>query len=295
MLINAQRGGYPEGSMTTPRKVPLPNKIAISVSCHFSLDRLKYLDLISDYFHELGNEVVVFIITNTENKDEIDLITNVIKSKGFEFHFFIPKGLGHPYLLTWSHLHVFRELIRDETFTHFMYLEDDIKITGDNMLYYMEHIGTLKKNKLYPSFLRLEYFEKKGEAPTWYCSDLTKKLEISKLPKLIISNSYIFINLPEPYQGMYLMDRELMHEHLFNISSAPDFGIWNIREKAAQGLTFFSVPEGCYSRNFIGYNLELREIDSRCFIHHTPNNGANVTNHLGFGTIPVKDLIIFDI
>jgi hypothetical protein len=52
---------------------------------------------------------------------------------------------------------------------------------------------------------------------------------------------------------MYLLDRELAKEHFYGASSNPDSGVWGIREKAAQGLTFTKVPKGFYSRNFLGF------------------------------------------
>jgi hypothetical protein len=47
-----------------------------------------------------------------------------------------PKYLGHPYLLTWSHLDVFRKMYKiDDNISHFMYLEDDVEIKLNNIEY----------------------------------------------------------------------------------------------------------------------------------------------------------------
>jgi hypothetical protein len=89
---------------------------------------------------------------------------------------------------------------------------------------------------------------------------------------------------------MYLLDRELMIEHLNGPSSIPQGTPWGIREKAAAGLTFVNVPKGCISRNFIGYNFQNKCIDPNSLIHHLPNNYANELNSQ-FATIKVNELI----
>jgi hypothetical protein len=45
----------------------------------------------------------------------------------------IPEYLGHPYLLTWSHLKVFRQNYPDKNYTYFLYIEDDMCITQENV------------------------------------------------------------------------------------------------------------------------------------------------------------------
>lgn len=86
------------------------------------------------------------------------------------------------------------------------------------------------------------------------------------------------------------MDRVLIEEHSFGLSSNPDFGIWNIREKAAQGLTFANVPEGYFSRNLVGYDNSIKQIDSNALIHHTPNNYASNPD-TKLGDLAVSELI----
>jgi hypothetical protein len=273
-----------------------PQKMVICVTFYFVKEKLEYLKKISDHFCDLGGKVIVYIVTNTQNKIEIELIKEVVINKGFEVNFFVPTGLGHPYLLAWSHFSVFRELSKDESISHYMYLEDDILITRKNIAYWMESKEQLKAFKAFniiPSFLRVE---QKDSDLRWYSTDSTQQSYLTKLPRIKLSDNYYYFNLPQPYQGMYLLDKELMLEHLASMSSNPDFGPWGIREKAAQGLTFINVPKGCYSRNFIGYKADIKKIDEGCLIHHTPNNYANNPSPAGkIGTIPVDELLIFDL
>lgn len=138
-----------------------------------------------------------------------------------------------------------------------------------------------------PSFLRFELKTGNNEP---FSSDVVKKTHFSQLPKVKVSDNYYYINLPKPYQGMYLMDRALLEEHLSGPSSNPDFGIWNIREKAAQGLTFTKVPDGYISRNLVGYDNHIKQIDPHALIHHTPNNYANNPD-TGFGDLAISEIV----
>lgn len=266
-------------------------RLAICITVHFSSERVIYLETIANHFASLCDEVEVFIVTNTQvNSEEQKILAAALQGKGFKYNFFTPNGLGHPFLLTWSHFDIFRRLIDDTSITHFMYLEDDLLITKDNFDYWQESLETLAPLGLIPSFFRIE---QKNSDSKWYSSDAKERFRFRKLPKVSKNPDYAFINLPHPYQGMYLLTRELMKEHLNSQSSNPDHGIWGIRERAGHGLTFENVPKWCTSRNFVGFNLKTEKIDPRCFIHHLPNNYANRAVPDGnLGTIPIDEVIV---
>jgi hypothetical protein len=138
--------------------------------------------------------------------------------------------------------------------------------------------------------------EQKRDDDRWYVTDTPQPLQISRLPRVKISEELSFVSLPTPYQGMYLLDRELMLEHLGGPSSHPDFGPWRIREKAAQGVTFAKVPAGFYARNVFPYQAKARRIDPRCLIHHLPNSYANSTDPENpFAKTPYDELLVGDL
>jgi len=267
------------------------SRLAICITVHFSAERVQYLRIMSDHFSRLADVVEVFVVTNAQaDKGELKMLEDALQDKGFKYEFFIPHGLGHPYLLAWSHFDVFKRLIVNPSITHFMYLEDDLLVTKDNINYWNESLETLAPLGLFPSFLRVE---RNHLNSYWYSSDAQEQFYFSKLPKVYKNSGYAFINLPHPYQGMYLLTRELMLEHLNSKSSNPDFGVWYIREKAAQGLTFQSVPEGFTSRNLVGFDIKNQKFDPRCFIHHLPDNYANRTPPDGkLGTIQIDEVIL---
>ena len=267
----------------------LPKNLAIAVCCHFNESRLGYLDRISNDFSSLADWVTVIIVTNTSNPNELEKIESVISGKNFNYQFFIPDTLGHPLLLTWAHFVVFKDFLQDESFTHFMYLEDDTLITQENMMYWIEGRKLLNPYGLIPSFLRVE--KRRGDSQ-WFCSDCPSPFFIYGLPRIRVRENFGFINLPELYQGMYLMDRELMQEFFNGPSYSPNFGVWGIQEKATQGVTFLNIPKGYSTRNLIPYRINDCQLDERCQIHHLPNNYADPP----FGgkvvkTIPVNQLL----
>lgn len=248
----------------------LPEKLVVAVTFFFSESRLVYLKTIGQHFSSLAELVEVYIVTNEREAEKWRLITDAFDGTGLTIRFVVPHLLGHPYLLTWTHLEAFRHIYsEDPSVTHFMYVEDDILVRRENVNYWMNGRESLRKFGLYPSFVRYERRNNSGPA---FSSDAFGSADGRTIPVVVTENNYCYANLPWPYQGMYFMDREMMHEHLSGPSSSPDFGPWLIREKAAQGLTFKNVPKGFTSRNLVGYRLDAGRIDEFCLIHHTPNN-----------------------
>jgi hypothetical protein len=274
-------------STQEPQATTPVQKLVIGVTFHFDGKRLGFLQRTAKNFAQLSQSTKVFVVTNTESPEEQKLIKEAV---GTDTELVVPTHLGHPYLLTWGHFDRFRELFQaDTSLSHFLYLEDDIEIKLDNLNYWLRAREELRSTGLIPSFLRYEV--KEGEAEM-RSTDVTSQFELKKLPKVQLKGrEYCYINFPEPYQGMYFLDRELAQEHLFGESSSPDFGRWGIREKAAQGLTFAQVPKNCFSRNFVGFHRGTNSIDPRALIHHLPNNYAN-NPESKHGKIPIRELVI---
>lgn len=238
-----------------------PSKLLICVTFHFVAERLAYLRKTSSTFAYLADKVEVYIITNSINK-KADILQS-IADYNLNVKVVSPFLLGHPFLLTWCHFDIFRKaLYSDHEVTHFLYLEDDTYVTPENISYWLKGRKRLLSLGLIPSFLRYEIDNATGEL---FSTDITTIINPIEVPRVHFKPlNYVYINLPQPYQGMYLLDKELMEEHLTTDSCNPDFGLWGIREKAAQGITFFNVPQGFSSRNLIGYNTLSQEIDPRC-------------------------------
>ena len=265
-------------------------KLLIGITVHFVKERIEFLRRIAINFNALSLNTKVFVVTNTNSANEQKLIKAAIQSP---VEIYVPKYIGHPYLLTWGHLDIFREYFQtDPDISHFMYLEDDIEIKPNNIKYWLRGREDLREAGLIPSFLRYEFALKETVMRS---VDFISSYELKRLPviKKKIDDDYCYLNTPRLYQGMYLLDRELAKEHLFGKSSHPDFGRLSrgIRESACQGLSFTNVPPGCFSRNFFGFMKDKNLIDPDALIHHTSNVYANDPKSK-FGKIKIKDMII---
>lgn len=251
-----------------------PIKLAICIVFHYVEARLEYLAKLGARFASLAQEVVATVVTNSDSQEHRRRIAAVCPDKSVEFSIFTPKRLDHPYLLPWTHFEVMREKVKDESITHFMYLEDDLLCTQEHVNYLLEAREMLRPLGLIPGLFRVEQDPRDGE---WYSTDQVERVDMDKCRRigLGIESGLGFINLPRPYQATYFLDRELMAEHLNGPSSTPYLGgNWGVREKAAQGLTFARVPEGFSSRVVVPYYEKEKRIAQCCLMHHMTNSYA---------------------
>ena len=264
----------PLEGVTSEEKTP-PIKLAICVAFHYVETRLEYLAAQGARFGSLAREVDVTVVTNTDSPEHHQRISAVFRGARIDFSIFAARNLGHPFLLPWAHFEVMRERFKDESFTHFMYLEDDLLCTQEHVNYLLEAREMLRPLGLVPGLFRVEQNPRDGE---WYCTDLTERVDLGKCRRITlgIDSGLGFINLPRAYQAMYFLDREWMAEHLAGPSSTPQLGgSWGVREKAAQGLTFANVPEGFSSRVVVPYYESQKRIAQCCLLHHMPNSYAS--------------------
>jgi len=61
------------------------------------------------------------------------LLEENIAQRLTNFKIFVPQNIPNIRLLPWYHLPIIKEKIKDKSFTHFMYLEDDISISRENI------------------------------------------------------------------------------------------------------------------------------------------------------------------
>lgn len=233
-------------------------KFCIAITFFCRTHRFKYLKQVLEAISDYNFAKDVWIVSNV-SLDEIilscpDEYQGFFQSLPSYVQVFHAKELPHPLLLTWAHYVIFREQIANGTYTHFMYLEDDLLITQRNISYWIDAFRELSPLGLLPSFVRYEV-DQEGEK---FSSDIRHRMPVGVLPRFTTLSGRSFVNLAYPYQATYLLDRNLMAGHLGSISSSPDFGRWHISEKAAQGLTFFNVPKGFTSRNVVEYDPATR-------------------------------------
>ena len=270
---------------------PIPFLLA-AVTFHFRRDRVALLAEVAKPLSLIANRFILVVVTNTLNKDDTQYMHETLSAAGAVPQFMVPTGLGHPYLLTWSHIPLFKKFLSSsEPISHFLYLEDDIVLEPKNIEYWIEGREFLRPHGLIPSFLRVE---RKDLSAPWVVTDHSRGYRIDDLPFVPQKPGFRFVNLPKPYQGMYLLDRELMTEYFKGPAYNPDFKVplGGIREAAAQGITFTNVPLGFTSRNLLLCNLDQATVYPDALIHHASNTYAQTPSPGGKGLLQLADLLI---
>lgn len=257
--------------------------LAIAITFFFRLDRLQYLRRITAAHRDLADDSATFIVTNTSDPEELDIIRAAVPARRLEI--ITPTHMGHPYLLAWGHREVFRKCLETGGFSHYLYTEDDLLVTRDNIDYWLRGMADLAPYDCIPAFFRYEVDHDRQQVST----DVFRRLEYHKLPKVRTGRRFM-VSLPWPYQGMYLLSERHARDLIFTEAGSPDYGLleWGVRERAAQGLTFYKVPHWAYSRYLVGLT-EDRAVDPGALVHHLPNNYALQPSN-GYGEIPVGEI-----
>jgi hypothetical protein len=236
-------------------------KLFVTITFHYNESKLPYLKKVVNSINQIESEHTKIIIC-TNQKFDID---------GAELD--VIERLYHPFFLAWCHK---RHMIHflDTDYTHFMYLEDDILVTPETMKYWLRNRDLFKRNNLpfMPAVVRIEY-DSKGQA---FSLDSIQSDSIDKRPIVTVEGQK-FISLSSPYQAMFIMDRELVEEHIrsksFMYATATPFnGAWLIQDLAAQGNMYENIPLGFEHR----YLVPIDNF-SECWVHHTTDTYVNIS------------------
>jgi hypothetical protein len=214
------------------------------------------------------------------------------------------------FFLTWGHKSLFRQAVGNPGFSHFVYLEDDLRFTSEALSYWCRFREPLAAHGLLPGFVRYEVLDH-----VRFVVDQKERQDVDPANRRHVSprqapyggdaeTNLHFVNLNNPYQGMYVLDRELAIDHLRNsparspvLSRAVSWpnGLEKrgtiIRERAALGPIFDDVPSGFQSRNCVPVETlspgEYR-LAPACLVEHLAGNYSR--SETVFGKIPVEDL-----
>ncbi|WP_216905036.1 hypothetical protein [Synechococcus sp. CCY 9618] len=261
-------------------------KLVICITFYYVLERPCFLTDLINGIAGVANQITLIIITNLDDSSLLEHLVGPLP-ENFTISYLHPSGIGHPFLLTWTHREILEEVANKRDGSYFLYCEDDILVTLENVLYWLESRDALNSCGFYPSFLRVEYDLRRG---AWVSTDCPQGVSMKHQPILFLDNGDIYVNASNPYQGMYLLDPDLIQEMVSSPAMSPDFGFWNIREKAAQGLTFVNIPHGFHSRNLLRVEPIEMSIDRRSWLHHLSNNYA-LNDNTAFGSQPMDTFL----
>lgn len=198
--------------------------------------------------------------------------------------------LDDTWRLTWSHKNIIRSqfLAEESGFSHFIYIEDDIELQEANFLYWLRSREALRSKNLIPSFLRLEYEPLQA---AWTASDAFWPVFIPCQPYVCL-DELCWVSMPNPYNPMFIMDRELAQEYVlsrsFDESKSSEVCNWGRPERAAMGLCNENVPVGFPHRYVVPITESGRPLNS-CQIFHVPSNYAGNPRH-PLGRVRINEL-----
>lgn len=278
-------------------------KLLIVIAFHFNPEKIELLKKVVSLHPAITDQVECIVTTNSVKSSELDEIMHLTpKAENYKLEVVSFPNLPHPWLLPWGHKQIVKEKFSDPSYTHFLYIEDDMGFNRMNFDYWLESRELIKDTGLYPSFNRVEF---NGVRNLWVLVDQVEP--ISALETGVISRSNenkFFMNLKNPYQGLFLYDRELMLEHInsytFDINKYgrvdlidhnPEWPGGGVAERANFALTFDSIPSGFTSRSAVCVIENLGILDPRSFVHHLPNKYTNLDNSC-FGRVPALQPVI---
>lgn len=265
-----------------------PVRILAAVTFHFREPRLQYLFQVVRALCEYPVEALdIVIVTNVDQDGALKQIRDLcaplfrpfpVRSRSRKNLLIesFPK-LADPWLLPWSHKHLISErfLSAELTYTHFIYIEDDILLSFDNFRYFTHYREMLKERKLIPSFQRIEYNDADNHL---YLVDQVGVTDLS-LRSCVNLDGYAFVNLDYPFNAMFILDRELALEYV----ETPSFDRegsklvrpeWDVACRAAMGLCFENPPEGFAARYVSPVDPSALTTPSWSWVYHLPNNYA---------------------
>jgi len=196
--------------------------------------------------------------------------------------------LDHPYELAWSHRQVLSQLVATMGENDmYLYLEDDEAFSAENLKYFNSMLRLTSARGLIPSFMRIEFNE---TGRYWVSSDLVTSASHALPPSFEIPDLNIsFIELPNPYCGLYLLDRTLAMEFVASpvfVEATNHFRDWGLRERAASGLLYHNPPEGFNTRGVVAFHSDSGLPVGGALVHHLGNVYAN-DETMGYGNFRV--------
>jgi hypothetical protein len=241
--------------------------LAVCITFHYDASRISYLHQVIQGYAGIALRTRVYIVTNVSDYGPIKGALVGLPGE-ISVEFFTPTGLGHPYLLAWSHYAILRDLVASGDITHFLYTEDDILLSRSSIAYWLSAREALREHGLLPSFYRVEM----DSAGQWVSTENCDQVGFSQQAWLFMEGVGLFMTMPNPHQGMYFLDQPLMHELINSPELSPDNSIGGIREKAALGLTFIARPKGFSSRTVVPIDLHGKTVAQEAWVHHLPNS-----------------------
>jgi hypothetical protein len=257
------------------------SRLLSCITFRFRADRLVFL---AETLRTLAEYPVasmdVVILTNYATEAGVGLIdqlareifpTNSTQVRTFD-------RFDDPYELAWCHkpiiAHEFLEGIQPR-YTHFIYLEEDIGLTFTNYCYFLLFRERLRDFGLLPAFVRMDY----SVAQSGFVATDSFWPVYVPLQAHVIVDEFAMVNMPNPYNPIFILDRELGEEYVQSRSFAKDTSYelchWATADRSAMGLCLENVPTPFQTRYVVPVSVLTNTVPAAARVRHFPNNYAD--------------------
>ena len=266
-------------------------RATICVSAHYVRDRVRFLAIVLGEIAKWPVRTVdVILISNTAALADEEVVVQLARDfskKGWSLRTELAGPLPHPYHLTWVHKTFITKWLSQAQSKDdfFIYIEDDMVLTADNFSYFYHFLPQLGPRRLIPGFLRFEIV-----SGVRYSVDFVEPQPIL-LHKNVTLGKYVFINPTNPYWAGFILDKDLATEHVgadsFDLDRSALRSTWQVRERAAMGLTWEDPPHGFRSRYVVPL-LGDAPFEA-CLVWHCAQNYTSA-RQARFGSVPVQNM-----
>lgn len=276
------------------------SRVQVHVVSHYRSRRTEQLTIVLEAMLGWRNCIIDLIITSNVDTYEASGFLRpyvaAFEDAGHHLALNVVRGLDNPRMLTWEHKRYLEPWVKGaspgEDF--FLWIEDDIRITNDNIVYATRAVRALKPHGLVPGFIR---YETKGDELRLV--DITEVEGVDERTVLVDGREYHACR--NPYWAGSILDRDLALEYLASRSFTPEsseFVGWNIQERAAMGLTWENPEPGLGTRVVIPLRNGLP--DPMCLVWHCSNSYSQedhplhtvLTLEQGFRVTPFHERVL---
>ncbi|MBR0651825.1 hypothetical protein GXW78_19300 [Roseomonas terrae] len=278
-------------------RMPGDCSLLVAITFHFVPQRVVYLlDVVRALADFAVRRIDIRVMINDVPDDALGKLREILAGtlpRHASVTFQRCRDLAHPFELAWAHKPLIQDVfLRPESpYTHFVYLEDDMRFGFANFRYFLEARPALAGFGLIPSFVRVEY---SIEGQEMRCTDVQRAMPFEQL-RTIELGPYLFVTHRNPYCAIYVLDHGLAAEYVgtasFGLATSAEVRSVGTRERSAMGLCWENVPPGFRSRYAIPIDPARMTAAAECWVPHLPNNYSDRARSAS-GKLAMRNLVV---
>lgn len=266
--------------------------ILVCTPSPFDPARFRHLWMTVRCLSGLGcKRVKTIVLTDTVDPANVAQLQHLLRPIADETEIRPEPDLDDLKHLPWRHKRIIaQEFLGSRDFDLFIYIEDDILLTAENLAYFIAFRRGLDGIGFIPSFLRCEYNFARRQI---HAIDQVYPQPLLPHEKLRVGQT-MFANSNFPFCAMYIFDHALARAHQgtrsASITRSAEVEKWGVIEHASLGQMFENVPAGYFSRYLIPVDATTLCPRPACIVHHSTDKYTNLEAQ--HGRVPLDDVFI---